>query len=76
MVESFASMNKKFKITILLGTDPECFTEIEIPRDLDPSYKMTALLYARDHLLQQVGLKEYQLMFDNVQPITEEKVLR
>ena len=57
MVQSFANTTIKYKFVLI--SDPDCFTELEVPRkDLEPAKKMTALLYARDYLKEQVGLKE------------------
>ena len=37
---------------------------------------MTALLYARDHLLQSIELKNYELIFGDDLKTDEEKILR
>ena len=62
---SSSTANKSYRIRLSLMADPEnCYTELELPRDLKPPQKMTALLYARDHLREVAGLKEVALMFD------------
>ena len=75
MVQSLANTTVKYKFILI--TDDNCFAELDLPRkDLEPAKKMTALLYVRDYLKDQVGLKEAQLMFDGELETTEEKMLR
>ena len=79
MVESSQPLvsNKTVKIKIALQSDPDnIWTELEIPRDLEPPRKMTALLYAKDHLCEMIGLKNYLLMFGDELEVNEEKILR
>ena len=74
MVES--TNNKSVTIKLVLQSDPGVYTEVQIPRDLEPPCKMTALMYARDHLLQMIGLKNYELIFGEELLTNEEKILR
>ena len=73
MVES---TNKSVTIKLVLESDPDIYTQVQIPRDLEPPCKMTALLYARDHLLETIQLKNYALIFGDDLKTDEEKILR